>query len=82
MVPACRTYRTCTLDTVGSRSFLKIYCSCGRIVGLDKNEMQIKKKLGKDLECARCRNIRISCEIDELNACFDGTFFEDEEESF
>ncbi|MFA6804742.1 MAG: hypothetical protein WCR17_01990 [Candidatus Methanomethylophilaceae archaeon] len=79
---AGKTYKSCTLDTVGPRSFLKIYCSCGRIVGLDKNEMQIKKKLGKDLECATCRNLRISAEIDELNSRFDGTYVEDEEETF
>jgi len=57
---------------------MKIYCSCGRIVGLDRNEMQLKKKLGKELECVGCRNLRISEEIDDLNNHFDGVSEEDE----
>ncbi|UAL07341.1 MAG: hypothetical protein KRP56_05775 [Candidatus Methanogranum gryphiswaldense] len=73
-----KTCCVCTLDSVGARSFMKIYCPCGRIVGLDKSEMQLKKKLGKDLECVSCRNLRISAEIDEMNSHFDGTSEENE----
>ncbi len=51
---------------------MKIYCACGRIVDLDKREMNIKKSLKKELECPACRNARISRDIDILNEHFDG----------
>ena len=50
----------------------KIYCRCGRIIGLDSSQMKLKLKLGKELECTDCRNARISKDIDELNMHFDG----------
>ena len=56
----------------------KIYCSCGCIIGLDSAQMNLKLKLGKELECTKCRNSRISRDIDEINAHFSGP----EEESF
>lgn len=57
------------LDNSGPRSFIKIYCACGRIVDLDRRAMNVKKSLKKELECTGCRNARISMEIDILNNC-------------
>lgn len=68
-----------TLDNVGPRSLVKIYCACGRIVDLDKKKMNIKKSLKKDLECAACRNTRISREIDILDAHYDGSLSVEED---
>ena len=56
-----------TLDQIRSSALKKIYCKCGRIVGLDKSQMAVKLKLKKELECPICRNLRISKDIDELN---------------
>ncbi|MFA6679750.1 MAG: hypothetical protein WCR96_04585 [Candidatus Methanomethylophilaceae archaeon] len=50
----------------------KAYCKCGRIIGLDSAQVNLKIRLGKEIECPFCRNQRISKEIDELNAVFDG----------
>ena len=58
-----------------------IYCNCGRITVLDKNEMEFKISLGKELECSSCRNQRIGREIDELDSVFAG-IQEKEAESF
>lgn len=69
--------RICTLDDSCTRAFMQIYCSCGRIVSLDRSEMQLKMKLGKDLECASCRNFRISAEIDMMNDHFSGIIEQD-----
>jgi len=63
---------TSTLDSVCSRSFMKIYCNCGRIVDLDKKEMKLKLSLKKNTECTFCRNIRISRDIEGMNEHFDG----------
>ena len=63
-------YRHLDMDSV---SMKKVYCPCGCIVDLDKSYFERRLILGKDLECVHCRNIRISREIDELNAHFDGT---------
>ncbi len=49
-----------------------VYCSCGRIVSLDRQEMKLKLSLKKELQCVACRNARISKEIDALNMIFDG----------
>lgn len=62
-----------TLDSVSPKAFKKIYCSCGRIVDLDRKGVDLKEKLGKNPECIKCRNVRISREIDALDAHFDGT---------
>lgn len=70
-----------TLDSSKCTSFMKIYCSCGRIVNLDKREMTIKFALGKEVECPFCRNNRISHEIDELNSLYDGSQIDGEAES-
>lgn len=48
----------------------KVYCKCGRIIGLDSNQAKLKFSLKKDVECNECRNARISREIDELNLHF------------
>ena len=69
----------CTLDNAGSRSFVKVYCSCGRIVDLDKKMMAVKRSLKKDVECTACRNARISMEIDFLNEGFDGGLLVEED---
>ncbi len=52
---------------------MSVYCSCGRIVSLDRAEMETKIILGKNLECCTCRNVRIGREIDLLNSIFAGT---------
>lgn len=41
-------------------AFMSIYCSCGRIVTLDRSKMRLKLDLGKELQCMSCRNARIS----------------------
>lgn len=60
------------LDGVSSFSMKKVYCPCGRIMDLDISYFNRRLGLGKPVECVRCRNIRISNEIDELNAHFSG----------
>ncbi|MDR0509103.1 MAG: hypothetical protein LBG63_04710 [Candidatus Methanoplasma sp.] len=68
-----------TLDKVSPRSLVKIYCACGKIVDLDRKEMHLKKSLKKDIECTACRNVRISKEIDFLNACCAGDLLPEED---
>ncbi|MDR1690599.1 MAG: hypothetical protein LBR42_01985 [Candidatus Methanoplasma sp.] len=51
---------------------MKIYCTCGRIVDLDRKEMNVKLSLKKDLECTKCRNARIAKELDAMNDFSDG----------
>ena len=70
---------THSLDKVGPRSFVKIYCACGKIVDLDKKKIGMKKSLKKNIECTSCRNARISKEIDIMNEHFDGFFAEDDQ---
>ena len=52
------------------KNAMSVYCSCGRIVNLDRDEMNVRIALGKELECSKCRNQRISIEIDALNEHF------------
>lgn len=59
--------QVCTLDELNPNSLMKIYCACGRIMGLDRSEMKVKISLGKEVQCVYCRNARISREIDFLN---------------
>jgi hypothetical protein len=54
-----------------------VYCACGRIVGLDRSEMQLKLALGKELQCTVCRNERISREIDYFNDLYNGLITEE-----
>ena len=56
----------------GLSKMKKIYCKCGRIIGLDYSQMKLKLALGKELECTECRNARIAKDIDELNDHFNG----------
>lgn len=67
------------IDTCGDSDVLryiwnapmkKVYCKCGCIVDLDGKYLDRRLMLGKDIECIHCRNVRISKEIDELNAHF------------
>ena len=67
-----------TFNVAGISRMKKIYCRCGRIIGLDSAEMKLKLKLGKELECTECRNARISRDIDELNMIFSGESIEEE----
>ena len=67
-----------TFNVAGLSRMKKIYCRCGRIIGLDSAEMKLKLKLGKELECTECRNARISRDIDELNELFSGECVESE----
>ena len=55
----------------------KVYCGCGMIVDLDRSVINLKRNLGKPIECISCRNRRISSEIDSLDRHFSGE--EDEE---
>ena len=67
---------TNTVTTVfnirGMPKMKEIYCSCGRIIGMDSAQVKLKLKLGKELECTECRNARISRDIDEMNDHFNG----------
>lgn len=65
-------YSNTTFSVAGLGRMRKIYCKCGRIIGMDSNQMKLKLDLGKDLECTCCRNARISKDIDELNTHFGG----------
>ena len=65
------------LDKFSSVDEMCVYCSCGRIVALDRAEMQLKLSLGKELQCTTCRNRRISEEIDYLNNLYDGVITEE-----
>ena len=55
------------LGTENPQYFTKIYCSCGRLADIDRMACKVKKSLHKDLECARCRNLRIAREIELLD---------------
>lgn len=70
--------RNSTLFGTGLDSFTKIYCSCGRIVDIDTKAYRRKLALHKPVECAFCRNERISDEIDHLDAHYN--FIEEPEE--
>ncbi len=58
-------------DVFDMKNSMSVYCSCGRIVNLDRDEMDLRISLGKQLECSKCRNQRISIEIDALNEHFE-----------
>lgn len=62
-----------TIDTIGPHSMMMVYCNCGKIISLDAAQMSLKLRLRKELECSCCRNHRISRDIDELDAIFEGT---------
>jgi hypothetical protein len=66
------TRSSITLDNLSSLDRMCVYCACGRIVALDRSEMQLKISLGKELQCTVCRNARISQEIDSMNSLFEG----------
>ena len=66
-----------TFNVAGMSRMKKIYCKCGRIIGLDYSQMKLKLSLGKELECTECRNARISKDIDDLNCHFEGETAED-----
>jgi len=59
---------------------MKICCPCGKIVDLDRKEMNVKILLKKELECTACRNARIAKEIDFLNDLFDGNLAAEEDQ--
>ena len=67
-----KTGRHDMLDAVFLGPLTKFYCGCGRIVDLDDNIMKLKHSLKKTPECTHCRNMRISADIESLNAHFDG----------
>lgn len=60
------------LDNLAKACVMSVYCNCGRIVSLDRSEMNIRLGLGKELECTVCRNRRISSEIDSINNYYNG----------
>lgn len=59
--------RNSLIYDAGPASFQKIYCKCGRIVDFDRCGCELKKSLHKEVECSRCRNDRISRELDSLD---------------
>lgn len=61
-----------TLDTMAEASMMSVYCTCGRIVVLDRSEMHLRLGLGKELECSSCRNQRIAREIEAMDDHFNG----------
>lgn len=61
-----------TLDTMAESSMMSVYCTCGRIVVLDRSEMHLRLGLGKELECSSCRNQRIAREIEAMDDHFNG----------
>ncbi len=61
-----------TLDKVSIDYMMNVYCECGRLVWLDRSAMNLKLSIGKPLECTRCRNKRISEDIDLLDRHFNG----------
>ena len=50
----------------------RILCSCGSVVELDRSVVGIKHKLGKMVECRKCRNARIAHEKEEEDIAFNG----------
>lgn len=56
----------------------RILCSCGAVTELDRSMVGIKHKLGKTVECRKCRNARIAREKEEEEIAFTG-IKEDEE---
>ncbi|MGD0818090.1 MAG: hypothetical protein ABR986_06780 [Methanomassiliicoccales archaeon] len=50
----------------------RILCSCGAVVELDRSVVGIKHKLGKMVECRKCRNARIAREKEEEDIAFTG----------
>jgi hypothetical protein len=61
----------------GPYSMNKALCGCGAIADLDIDTVRRKQGLGKRVECANCRNIRIAREKEILERHFLGL---DEEE--
>ncbi|MGI6472274.1 MAG: hypothetical protein ACOX1N_04335 [Candidatus Methanomethylophilaceae archaeon] len=61
-----------TLGRLSNDCMMNVYCECGRLVWLDRTAMNLKLSMGKPLECSRCRNKRISEEIELLDRHFNG----------
>ena len=59
--------RNSLIYDAGPSSFQKIYCRCGRILDFDRCGCELKTQLHKQVECSRCRNERISHELDLLD---------------
>ena len=57
-----------SIDMIDSSGMKKVYCACGCILDLDRSYFDRRMDLGKELECMHCRNLRISHELDEMNA--------------
>ncbi len=69
----CRERFDCVLRRLDSMPHsMSVYCQCGRIMDLDRQEMELKIILGKILECSTCRNERIGREINLLDSLFAG----------
>ena len=74
----CRERLTCVLRRLDAMPHsMSVYCQCGRIVDLDRQEMELKIILGKILECSACRNARIGKEIDLMDSIFAGSIDSD-----
>lgn len=73
----CRKLAMTRLDIIPVDNEIHVYCSCGRVVALDRSEMELKMSLRKPLQCSVCRNQRISQEIDYLNDLYNGVIAEE-----
>jgi hypothetical protein len=56
----------------------RVLCFCGAVVELDRSTVGIKHKLGKTVECRRCRNERVAREKEEEDIAFNGVKEENE----
>lgn len=60
---------------------IRVACeNCGSSIDLDMSSVTIKRKLKKRIECAICRNARISRDHDLLEQIFTGIPVDSEEE--
>jgi hypothetical protein len=51
----------------GTVAMTRVLCKCGAVAELDRSVLKTKRYLGKNVECRRCRNIRIAREKEELD---------------
>ena len=56
----------------------RVLCSCGDTADLDRSTVGIKHKLGKMVECRKCRNARVAREKEEEDIAFNGIKEEEE----
>jgi hypothetical protein len=72
MRPTSRSVALSSMLTIEPMATSRVLCSCGAVVELDRSMVGIKHKLGKTVECRRCRNARIAREKEEEDIAFTG----------